>query len=249
MGTMNVFCDLVSDGGGSSGGLAYHSTADCPSEDGERVPLCTDFLGPDLGAVEPARDDVEHGEEPQEDKGEGSCSGTEALRETRVGVGARFRSFDECGYQEQSHSLSQEGDQQGLASADAINDQSGSSSAKDAKRVDEASHPSRLVRIESGELEQDARPGCDDKDTCPLLDLLENKTHDCATTKMQLAGVAATQEEIDVVIALVLSVFDDSIELLKLLPNPLIFLGEVASKLEKNFDGVVSAAICPEPSW
>ena len=78
---MKPVCErLVSHSAGDMyGGLTYHSTADCPPEDGERVALGTDFLGPDLGAVQPARDDVEHGEEPKENEGERGGTGAEAL--------------------------------------------------------------------------------------------------------------------------------------------------------------------------
>ena len=64
---------------------------------------------------------------------------------------------------------------------------------------------------------------------------------------MQLARIPAAEEEVDVVVALVLGVFHDGIQLFELVSDPLVVLGEIATKFEEDFDGVLSAAICQEP--
>lgn len=101
-------------------------------------PLSTYLLRPDLGAVDPARHDVEHGEKPQEHKHEyrGCCAELRRLR--RVGDLSVLRRLDEYRDEEERDTLRSEGDDQRLSGADAVDDERYCSRAGDPERVDQS---------------------------------------------------------------------------------------------------------------
>jgi hypothetical protein len=221
-----------------------HAAADGPSEDGEGVALGADLLRPDLGAVDPAGDDVEHGEEPEEDEDHGGGGDAEVR-----GLVARrlLRGVDEGGDEEERDALGDEGDEEGLDAAEPVNHQGGGGGADNAKGVDQTGQPGGLVGVEASQREQGAGPGGNGEDTGPLLNLLEPEAEPDATAEMQIARVAA-DDHVEEGVTLELAGLDLRAEDLDLLDQSGVVKGQVTTDLGKHLGGLLVAVHRDQPS-
>lgn len=112
-----------------------------PTHDSHSVALSADFLRPDFGTVDPARYNVEHSEEPQEDEDEGSGGGAELARLSGVGHETVLRCLDQGSNEKEGDPLRHEGNEERLSSAHAIDDKGGCRGAWDSEGIHKTTEP------------------------------------------------------------------------------------------------------------
>jgi hypothetical protein len=156
------------------------------------------------------------GNVPDINEDETGCSSAQPLGQFWISHGMVLRCLDQGSDQKQAHCLDGKRSDERFNSPHSVNDKGCGCCSRNAKGVGQAREPKSLVGIEPCQLEQDTSPAHNGENSRPLLDPLQGEAEDSSSTKVQLPREATSEDNVGEIVALVMSGFNDSVQLFDL---------------------------------